>query len=712
MTIDGTFYSIEQRDREDGIAVFYIIPRCSSPHTNDQHLLRCMGKIKFYSAGDPILLNGEYQNDTFVVTSDRINGVTHQGIDDLLHRISSRHLKGKLTEAQINQILTVCKEDLFSFCSDDKNIPVLNKICRRSREGETTVKRLIGIIRSLALREEFADRLLQYGVPYDRVDKMINSGVTLQEVRENPYIVFSRYDVPLAVADKFAFQECQMQDYSYARCTGFVLAGLRYLASCGNTCCTMEQLISTINGRYRGLLHNTYFGPSLINACILSLNNLCSYCTIGGISYIYLNTVWAEEASIAFHLRRLIRSAKRLKATVTADDTAEEIGITYNSGQRQAFDLLKTTGVKILTGPPGSGKTAAINGLIQNFEANGNGTVHLAATTGMAARVMHDATGRDTETVHAMLHVVPYNNSVIGKNLNDPVDADLIIVDEISMIGTQLFSILVGAARSGSLLLLVGDENQLQSVDYGNVLHDLIASGEIEVCRLTEILRQSGTICTNAARVNAGKPQLEQDATFTVRSVNEHNIQQLLAADYDPAHSQIISPMKSGPMGTVAINKMIQSHVNGNSPVVATYGKRQYRAGDKIIMTKNNFDRGYINGDIGFIKSQDQNGDLVTVFPNGTLLLTRSDLCNMDLAYAITVHKSQGSEFSHVHILLPKQARLMMTRRLLYTAITRAKKRVTIYNQGTSLADAIANRAEKPRTTMLAQSIQGDSHRR
>lgn len=707
MEIYATYYKTVQRDCADGQATFVVIPHWGSEiHAKRDHYLDCTGKIQHYTPGLPIVLIGHFCGNQFAVESDRLDYKTDLGIDWLLFTISGQYLHNRLTPCAITKITHACGGDLFDFCRKDDCIPVLADICKRSNDHEKIVRDLLGIIRGYIHQQEFLSTLRRYDVPYDRINKMIRAGVTLDDIRESPYIVLSRFDVPITIADTIARKECYMEDYARPRCLGYVYAALRYIASCGNTCCTMDQLVNTINARYKHALAGMCFGAALVNACILDMGNLCSYQTIDGVTYIYLNATWAEESAIVHHVRRLKNSSKRYNTAITVDDTAAEIGIVYNDGQRQAFRLLDTGGLKILTGPPGSGKTATINGLIHNFEANNNGTVHLAATTGMAARVMHDATGRDTETAHAMLRVAPFNNQILGRDLNDPVNADLIIVDEISMIGVQLFSVLVGAARGGAIVLLVGDENQLQSVEYGNVLHDLIESGAAEVCRLTEILRQSGTICSNAARVHAGDNSLEQDGTFAIKHVNADNIQRLLTSDYDPTKSQIISPIKKGTMGTAAINYMIQFHINGHSPVVAVYGRRQYRLGDKVIMTKNNYGRGYINGDIGYIRKKYDNGDLLIEFAGGMLCITADDLCNMDLAYAITIHKSQGSEFQIVHIILPEDGKMMMTRRLLYTAITRAKKRVIIYNQGASLRDAIADRAEKPRITMLAQRLQ------
>ena len=707
MEINATYAYTMQRNRYDGTTHFCVVPQGPQdlPLTPGSNLLVCIGRIPPYLSGMPIILLGRMDDSTFLFEAVRLDCQSRTGIEALLECISLHYLEHKLTPHQIEKILDACNNDIFSFCIDDECLPILCEICKRTKHHERMVHQLIKILRNLAEQQEFYSVLQHYNIPYAQIDAMHRKSISLDALRKNPYLLLSQFDVPIAVADAFARSACGMTDYARPRCLGYVHAALRFLLSSGHTCCTLTLLIETINDRYARFLGSTHFGPALVNACILDMPDICRYHTIDGITYIYPNATWHAESSAVHHIHRLQNAHKNYNTTISATDTAAEIGIDYNSGQLDAFGLLRTSGIKILTGPPGSGKTATINGLIRNFEANGNGIVHLAATTGRAARVMQNATGRNAETAHAMLRMTTINGVIHSRDLNDPVDADLIVVDEISMMGIQLFSALLGAVRNGAIVLLVGVEHQLQSVECGNVLHDLIESGKIEVCRLTEILRQSGTICTNAAKVNTGDMDLDLDNTFSINTVSEHNIQQFLADDYNPLTSQIITPLRNGPLGTNALNRMVQAHINGNSPVVACYGDKMFRLGDKVIMTRNNYDRGYVNGDIGRIKLRCDNGDLLIEFANGALCITEGDVCNMDLAYAITVHKSQGSEFSRVHIILPKSCCNMMTRRLLYTAITRAQKQVFIYDQDAALQDAIADSAETSRTTMLAHQL-------
>jgi len=283
---------------------------------------------------------------------------------------------------------------------------------------------------------------------------------------------------------------------------------------------------------------------------------------------------------------------------VKVDEIEKHLGIHYNMGQRQAFKLLRTSGVKILTGPPGSGKTALIKGILYAFREHGKKAFKLSATTGRASQVMSDACGYPAQTVNKMLDIRPYGEHYASKNLNNPLNAELLIVDEISMIGVELFSFLVQAVKSGTIVLLVGDKDQLQSVEYGNVLDDLIQCGLFEVYRLTEIMRQEGSICENAARINKGIFDLKPDLNFKLWDFQstEEAFQALLKNfTYD---SQILSPVKGGMLGTTHINQSVHKKTGGEC---LTYGGVDYCIGDRIIMLQTNYDIGYFNGDIGII---------------------------------------------------------------------------------------------------------------
>lgn len=268
------------------------------------------------------------------------------------------------------------------------------------------------------------------------------------------------------------------------------------------------------------------------------------------------------------------------------------------------------------------------------------------------------------------------------------IDAELIIVDEISMIGVQLFAYFLGAVKNGSIVILVGDEDQLLSVESGNVLHDLIASQKIEVCRLTEVMRQSGIICSNATAINAGLiDQVITDKTFVVNNYSSvEDAIQGLEDVFIFDEGTILCPVKNYKTGTGMLNKLRQ---DPKKKVLASYGKKDFKLGDPIIMTKTDYEKGYINGDMGTVIGCTKDEELIVDINGLTYMMSRLDMSNIDLAYAITIHKSQGSEFDTVHIFLPDGADSLTTRRLLYTAVTRAKRIVYIYNVNKSMEKAM-----------------------
>lgn len=251
MQIRAMYIRTTQRDRYDGRAQFEIIPQgdCNL-HTPGRHnALECVGNIQPYLPGMPVLLEGDFDGCKLHVRNDWFDVRTRSGIDTMLSWMSSQHLNGRLTVSQIDKIINACNGDLFAFFEDDDCRPVLLEICKKSKHHEETVNTLVKDIRYLIHQQDFVTTLRRYNVPFDRIDKMLRKGITMAELHKNPYIVFSRFDVPLAIADTFARQECSTEPYARIRCEGYVVAALRYLASCGHTCCTMEQLVGTVNGR-------------------------------------------------------------------------------------------------------------------------------------------------------------------------------------------------------------------------------------------------------------------------------------------------------------------------------------------------------------------------------------------------------------------------------------------------------------------------------
>lgn len=703
----GIYYKTISRNWESGETIFLVTPREACTYAVDG-LLKCCGRVGVYTKGIPLELEGTFDANRgmYFVTSDTLTIKTEESTVELLDYITS-----DLTEKQKEKICSVSGNDLFSFAEEKKAADILmDDVFNGSAKAGRLTKLILKTIRELKEREKITKELMSYGIPIDRIQALHKKDITLNSLDKNPYIIMLKFEIPIDAVEVYACNRLKIKEYSTARLCGFLYDSMLYISKNGDTCCTLKNITRTMNMRMR--YHGAYatvVDEALANLCVSLMPDEMSYREVGGVPYIYLKHIWEEETIAVSHIKRLQSERKEYTyGKFSIADVECHAGITYNKDQRNVFNALRTSGIKILTGPPGSGKTAVIKGLMNYFEKNGNGTVHLSATTGMAAKVMSNACGADAETVNLMLDVRPYDSSVKGRDLNNPVEADFIIVDETSMLGLQLFSVLVRAVKNGSILLLVGDYDQLQSVDYGNVLHDLIDSGCVETYRLTEILRQSGTICGNAVKINSGNHRIDTDNTFRTRGYrNPQSLLDDLKRNFVRDKSQILCPIKNGETGTFSLNQMFQDQTR---TFVASYGKKIFRVGDRVIMTKTNYEKGYINGDMGHVIGSGTDEGMLVKFGDVTMSIDRLDLRNVELADAITVHKSQGSEFDDIHIVLPAEASHMMTRRILYTGVTRARKTVRIYYMNNALDMAISDSGEKKRNTMLGRRLEhGDN---
>ena len=383
------------------------------------------------------------------------------------------------------------------------------------------------------------------------------------------------------------------------------------------------------------------------------------------------------------------------------DEIEKEYNIKYSISQRESFNFIKSSGIKILTGGPGTGKTTVIRGLIEAYKrTNPKGIVALCAPTGRAAQRITESTKMEASTIHRLLDCKPYGDNeeeLTCKNQDNPLSADLLIVDEVSMVDTELFAMLLGAVKSGTLIILCGDTDQLPSVGAGNVLKDLIASKQFPVNVLDTVYRQTdgSNIIHNANCVRTGnRREMRCGIDFEIIEVNsEKKIQDkivniLRSLKYDDINAfQVLTPSKKGNAGTIQLNKLIQPICNQNTSKIF-YGNTGFKCGDKIMTIRNNYKLNYFNGDIGVVKSVSEQGMEIEI--NGeTIKLTEGLYEDVSLAYASTIHKSQGSEYSTVIIALPSSPKLMLKKDLLYTAITRAKERVIIIAENGALDTAV-----------------------
>jgi len=416
-----------------------------------------------------------------------------------------------------------------------------------------------------------------------------------------------------------------------------------------------------------------------------------------------------------------------------------ETGTVLSEGQRSAVVSSLTHGVLIVTGGPGTGKTTAINTIINLLTSRGL-KVELTAPTGRAAKRMTEATGRDAKTIHRLLEssfiAEDSRRQSFKRDENSPLEANVLIVDETSMVDILLMQSLLKAVAVGTRLILVGDVDQLPSVGPGNVLKDLIASECLTVVRLTEIFRQAqeSAIVMNAHRVNRGEqPSLdEKDADFffmrrqsaegAAETLVELVTKRLPKYLNDEKQIQVLTPMRKSGLGVENLNRLLQSRIN---PAAPNKREREYRSavfreGDKVMQIKNNYaaswiiadekgrrtdeGEGVFNGDCGFIKYIDEENETVTVLFDDSRQVDYdfSQLEELELAYAVTIHKSQGSEYRAVVIPLLGGPHMLFSRNLLYTAITRARELVVIVGLKETIQKMVDNNREVNRYTSLA----------
>jgi exodeoxyribonuclease V alpha subunit len=375
----------------------------------------------------------------------------------------------------------------------------------------------------------------------------------------------------------------------------------------------------------------------------------------------------------------------------------------------------------VLTGGPGTGKTTLVNGALAAFGEAG-ARVLLCAPTGRAARRLAATTGRDARTIHRLLEFSP-RQGAFERDRTRPLEADLVVVDEVSMVDVVLFQHLLDALPATCRLLLVGDGDQLPSVGPGSVLREVVRSERVAVVRLTEIFRQAAAsrIVVNAHRINAGEPLVEDDGTdpsdfYFIRCAEPEAILDTLKRvvaeriperfGLDPiADVQVLSPMHKGVLGAARLNAELQALLNPEGRELGR-GAQALRRGDKVMQLRNNYDQDVYNGDIGRVLDLDEDRDEVAVrFDERTVRYEVRDLGELTLAYACSIHKAQGSEYPCVVIPLHTQHYVMLQRNLLYTGITRGRRLVVLVGSARALAMAIRNARTDERRTRLAARL-------
>ncbi len=449
---------------------------------------------------------------------------------------------------------------------------------------------------------------------------------------------------------------------------------------------------------------------------------------IEGRAVIYLTPYYHAEGGIVRRLAQLVRSPADRLAHFQQVDFATAFrwhqtrsGITLTATQQSAVQMALTHKVSVLTGGPGVGKTATTQAIVAILQAK-RGKPLLAAPTGRAAKRLAELTGESAQTLHRLLGV--RFGGEAGHNADNPLEGDLLIVDEASMLDTLLANTLLKAVPTDMHLLFVGDVDQLPSVGAGNVLRDIIASGQVPVTALDQIFRQAqdSGIVTNAHKINKGETPITKGLTdfFFLPEDDPEQVAETVVAlardrlprryGFDPRRDiQVLPPMHGGAIGVSALNMRLQEALNPPRPNKAEkqFGSRLYREGDRIICIHNDYERQVFNGDGGWIERIDLIEQEATIRLDDERRVTWgfSDLDDLAIAYAVTVHKSQGSEYRAVIIPLHTTHYMMLQRNLLYTGVTRAKELVVLVGSWRALAIALKSDRVAERYTSLAQRL-------
>ncbi|QJW47348.1 ATP-dependent RecD-like DNA helicase [bacterium BFN5] len=447
-----------------------------------------------------------------------------------------------------------------------------------------------------------------------------------------------------------------------------------------------------------------------------------------GMTLIYPRHLYHAEKNTAQRLLRLKDKAKPVRdddfnTIVTQWESSAKLVLA--ASQREAVVSALAHGVLVLTGGPGTGKTTVIKGMMAVLEAQGF-QIMLGAPTGRAAKRLSEATGREAATIHRLLESTGGSEGAprFIRNEDEPLDADVIIIDEVSMMDIGLMYYFLRAVPDGCRVILVGDVDQLPAVGPGSVLKDILRSETIPMVRLTEVFRQAGEsmIVQNAHRINRGMlPDYSSSLDFQFIELNSSQAvaeaivstccDKLAEEGFDVWRDvQVLSPMHRQDCGVENLNKLLQQALNPEEEGQLTLSgpNQQFRLNDKVMQMRNNYQKNVFNGDIGFILELDHN-KLKVGYPDNPVWYEKNELDELQLAYAMSVHKSQGSEYSVVVMPLIPGHHVMLQRNLLYTAVTRAKERVVLLGTKSALNTAVANDRTKKRYSLLAERLRGES---
>ncbi|MCI9382351.1 MAG: ATP-dependent RecD-like DNA helicase [Dorea sp.] len=730
-SIKGYVEHIVYRNEENGYTVFNL--------NNEDGEVTCIGSFHYIDEGELLKLTGEYTTHKLYGMQFKVESCEVCEPEDLISiekYLGSGAIKG-IGAALAGKIVKKFKEDTFRVIEEEPERLVEIKGISERKAREISVQ----IEEKKDMRQAML-YLQKYGISTTLAAKIYQHyGQNVYHViEENPYQLADHISgVGFKIADEIASRVGIHKDSDYRIRSGIFYTILQSVGE-GHIYLEQEVLLRRAGELLRVEIQDIekYLMDLAIEKKIVMKNEE------GGIR-VYSSHYYYMEMNVARMLHDLSIENKVEETEVKQRLLAieESTGLCLDEMQRTAVLKAVRYGIMVLTGGPGTGKTTTINAMIRFFESEGL-DILLAAPTGRAAKRMTEATGYEAQTVHRLLEVSgnPEDDSINGfqRNEENPLETDVIIIDEVSMLDLPLMSALLKAVIPGTRLILVGDCNQLPSVGPGSVLKDIIDSRCFSVVMLTKIFRQAeeSDIIVNAHKINRGEEvsldNKSRDFFFLKRQDADVIISVVITlirnklpkyVEADPYDIQVLTPMRKGLLGVERLNGILQEYLNppesGKSE--KEYGDRLFREGDKVMQIKNNYQlewriktrrgmtidngMGIFNGDMGIIKKINNYEETMTVEydEHREVKYPYSLLEELELAYAITIHKSQGSEYPAVVIPLLQGPMQLYHRNLLYTAVTRARRCVTLVGSDQVFQKMIRNTNEHKRNTSLEKRI-------
>ena len=685
-------------------------------------LVTVVGHLNEPNPGSSMRINGVWEmNPRFgmqfkMQSFEMLMPTTEEGIT---HYLASGLIKG-VGPATAKRIVKEFGLDTFDVLDNDidrlRDLPrITDKIFKQIRQSwqeQRGIKDLMLFLQPHDISTAYAVRIFRF---YGQA--------ALNVVQDNPYRL--SMDIPgigFLTADMIA-RKLGFELDSELRAEAGVLYALNNISKDGHVCYPREALCELVEKDLDVPL-------ALADLAVTRLlqESRLEQEEMEGEPYIYLGRQYYYESSIAHYLGRLMLSPKSITLG-NVDEAVEavksKIGIELASEQEEAVRMAAKEKMLVITGGPGTGKTTIINAIIKMFKEK-KAKVLAAAPTGRAAKRLSETSNLEAKTIHRLLEYSPHEDG-FARNEDMPLACNLLVIDEASMLDIQLTSHLLKAIPLGATFILVGDVNQLPSVGPGNVLKDIINSGVVPVIELTQVFRQAeaSEIILNAHLINHGQiPQLSppesglSDFYFIHQEEPENAVDMIVSLvrehiprrfKLDPVEDiQVLSPMNKGVAGALNINARLQEALNSGSAggQAVVRGERTFRLHDKVMQIRNNYEKDVFNGDIGRICIVDRESREITVcYDERNVCYNFEELDELVPAYAISVHKSQGSEYPAVVIPILTQHYIMLQRNLIYTAVTRGRQLVVLVGSKRALAIAIANNKTQKRYTWLAKRL-------